>query len=67
LVLSIHIAENAVTMIMKTVLLCFKGFLRPSRKFLGGLATSFLWPARSWLSRNFRGWQLACYKSRPAG
>jgi len=31
-----HIAENAVTMIMMTVLLCFKGFSRLSRKFLGG-------------------------------
>jgi len=26
LVLSIHIAENAVTMIMTTVFLCFEGF-----------------------------------------
>jgi len=26
LVLSIHIAENAVTMIMTTALFCFKGF-----------------------------------------
>ena len=42
LVLSIRIAENAVTMIMTTVLLSFKGFFsRLSRKFLGGLAASF--------------------------
>jgi len=39
LVLSIHIAQNAVTMIMTTVLLCFKGFFH-------GLAENFLvaWP-----------------------
>jgi len=42
LVLSIHIAENAVTMTMTTILVCFKGFfLQLSRKFLCGLAVSF--------------------------
>jgi len=36
LVLSIHIAENAVTVIMTTVLLCFKGFW-----IFHGLSTNF--------------------------
>jgi len=45
LVLSIHNAENAVTMMI--VLLCLKGFfLRLSRKFLGGLGASFSWLTR---------------------
>jgi len=67
LILSIHIAENAVTTIMTTVLLCFKGFFsRLSRKFLGGLA-AHLFMAGSRLSRNFRGRRSACYKSWPAG
>jgi len=39
LILSIHIAENAMTMIMTTVLLCFKGFFR---KFLGGFFYGWL-------------------------
>jgi len=65
LVLSIHIAENAVTMIMMTtVLLCFKGFFAPqisrrlSRIFFNGRLAA--------KPHYFRGRRSACYKSRPA-
>jgi len=46
LVLSIHIAEKAVTMIMMTVLLCFKGFFEAYPQISRRLSRIFLRLAR---------------------
>jgi len=62
LVLSIHIAENAVTMTTCSALQDSSRLPQISQRL-----SRFFFTACSRLNRNFRGRRSACYKSRPSG